>query len=105
MSESTTRFSEDVYALVAQIPAGKVMSYGQIAALCGHPGAARVVGQIAHFGPSDLPWQRVVNANGGMARGFWPGGPEGQAKMLVNEGIKINHLKLRIEEYRWWPTR
>ena len=60
-------FKIAVHALVAQIPPGKVMSYGQIAALCGHPGAARVVGQIAHFGPSDVPWQRVVNARGGMA--------------------------------------
>ena len=99
------KFRDDVYKLVADIPVGHVMSYGQIAALCGHPGAPRVVGQIAHFGPSDLPWQRVVNTSGGMATAFWPGGPDGQAQMLTNEGIEIKNNKLNIEQYRWWPTK
>lgn len=98
-------FKEAVYALVAQIPAGKVMSYGQIAALCGHPGAARAVGQIAHFGPSDLPWQRVVNASGGMARGFWPDGPEGQARMLQAEGAVLRNNKVTMKESVWWPKK
>lgn len=81
------------------------MTYGQLAALCGHPGAARVVGQIAHFGPSDLPWQRVVNAKGGMAIGFWPDGPAGQARMLTEEGIILKNEKLNVEEYLWWPKK
>ncbi len=79
------------------------MSYGQIAALCGHPGAARVVGQIAHFGPSDLPWQRVVNASGGMASGFWPDGPAGQARMLAAEGAQLHNDKVNMKESVWWP--
>lgn len=98
------KFSNDIYELVSQIPAGYVMTYGQIAALCGHPGAARVVGQIAHFGPSDLPWQRVVNAKGGLAAGFTPDGRAGQARMLKNEGIIVNNETINITEYLWWPT-
>lgn len=98
-------FRDAVYSMVGQIPAGKVMTYGQLAALCGHPGAARVVGQIAHFGPSELPWQRVVNAKGGMAIGYWPDGPAGQARMLANEGIVIKNEKLDIKEYSWWPKK
>ncbi len=98
-------FKGAVYALVAEIPPGKVMSYGQIAALCGHPGAARVVGQIAHFGPSELPWQRVVNASGGMANGFWPDGPDGQARMLESEGIKLKNNKVNMKESVWWPKK
>jgi alkylated DNA nucleotide flippase Atl1 len=42
------QFREKVYAIVAQIPKGRVMTYGQIAALCGSPRAARIVGGIAH---------------------------------------------------------
>jgi len=80
------------------------MTYGQIAALCGHPGAARVVGQVAHFGPPDLPWQRVVNAKGGLAAGFVPDGRSGQARMLEKEGIIIKDGVLNIKEYLWWPT-
>src|SRR5688500_4011557 len=66
-------FKEQIYHLVAQIPQGRLMTYGQIAALCGRPRAAWEVGQIAHFGPPELPWQRVVNKQGGLAKG-WPGG-------------------------------
>ncbi len=62
-------FKNRVFAIVAQIPKGKVMTYGQIAALCGAAWAAWEVGQIANHGPSDLPWQRVVNKQGGLARG------------------------------------
>ncbi len=100
-----SQFRDAVYALVAQIPPGKVMSYGQIAALCGHPGAARAVGQIAHFGPSELPWQRVVNASGGIARGFWPDGPDGQARMLEAEGATLRNSKVSMKESLWWPKK
>jgi len=96
-------FKEAVYGLVANIPNGRVMTYGQIAALAGSPGGARVVGQIAHFGPSTLPWHRVVNARGGMASGYVPGGPNGQAITLINEGITINNNILNLKEYIWWP--
>lgn len=96
-------FKQQIYDLVARIPKGKVMTYGQIAALCGSPGAARVVGQVAHFGPEGLPWHRVVNASGGMARGFWPGGPDGQAQLLVEEKIIVQGNKLKLDEYIWWP--
>src|SRR4051812_33369308 len=75
---SVSRVDEDfknrVYGLVAQIPQGKVMTYGQIAVLCGAAWAAWEVGQLAHFGPTDLPWQRVVNKQGGLARGYVPDG-------------------------------
>lgn len=99
------KFKDAIIALVGQIPSGKVMTYGQIAALCGHPGAARVVGQVAHFGDTNLPWHRVVNVSGGMANGFVPNGPEYQAKLLIEEGVVVNNLKLNIEGYLWWPKK
>ncbi len=60
MQRVDSEFKERVYALVAQIPKGRVMTYGQIAALAGAAYAAWEVGQIAHTGPPDLPWQRGV---------------------------------------------
>lgn len=82
-------FKESVYEIVADIPKGRVMYYGQIAALCGQPRASRIVGQLAHYGPSDLPWHRVVMKSGSMAGGF-PGGMEHQKALLVSEGISIS---------------
>ena len=60
MEEISSDFRSRVYAVVASIPRGRVMSYGQIAALTGNPRAARIVGGVAHFGDPDLPWQRVL---------------------------------------------
>lgn len=58
---------ERIYEEVAKIPAGKVMSYGQVAKLAGMtPGAARVVGWALKALPdaNTIPWQRVVNREG-----------------------------------------
>ena len=78
------------------------MTYGQIAVLCGSPRAARIVGGIAHFGPSDLPWQRVVNKQGGLASGYY-GGKEGHKKDLEAEGIEVKEYKVDVEKLIWWP--
>jgi methylated-DNA-protein-cysteine methyltransferase-like protein len=88
MPELDKQFRERVFALVAQIPKGRVMTYGQIAGLCGNARAARIVGGIAHFGPPDLPWQRVVNKRGGLAAGYY-GGREGHKKDLQAEGVEV----------------
>lgn len=82
-------FKDKVQTIVAQIPEGKVMSYGQIAALAGSPRAARQVGQVAKYGNADLPWQRVVKKDGFMAGGF-PGGMGVQQAMLEAEGLEFN---------------
>jgi methylated-DNA-protein-cysteine methyltransferase-like protein len=82
-------FRELVEILVAQIPPRRVMTYGQLAALCGNARAARIVGGIAHFGDPDLPWQRVVNKHGGLASGY-PGGREGHKQVLEAEGIEVD---------------
>jgi methylated-DNA-protein-cysteine methyltransferase-like protein len=96
--------SELVYELVAQIPGGRVMTYGQIAALCGSPRAARIVGGIAHFGPEELPWHRVVNKQGGLA-GAFPGGRSAQAQMLESEGVSVSRdYVVKVESLMWWPS-
>ena len=89
MSRVDPDFNKWVYELVAQIPRGRLMTYGQIAALCGAAWAAWEVGQIAHTGPSDLPWQRVVNKHGGLAAGY-PGGKEGHRHVLEAEGFLVS---------------
>jgi methylated-DNA-protein-cysteine methyltransferase related protein len=87
---------------VAQIPAGKVMTYGQLAVLCGSPRAARIVGGIAHYGDPDLPWQRVVNRHGSLANGY-PGGKAGHAEALEAEGFIVTNYAVDIERHLWRP--
>lgn len=97
-------FKERVYALVAQIPKGRVMTYGQIAALSGAAWAAWEVGQIAHTGPDDLPWQRVVNKKGSLASGYPGGGREKHRAILEDEGIVVNDTyEVDVESLLWRP--
>jgi len=92
-----------VEALVAQIPIGRVMTYGQLAALAGNAGAARIVGGIAHFGDPALPWQRVVNKQGGLAAGY-PGGRAAHAEHLRAEGVPVSpDYYVNVSELLWWP--
>lgn len=79
------------------------MTYGDVAALCGHPYAARQVGGIAHFGPSELPWHRVVNRFGDCASGYY-GSKAGHQKMLEAEGIEVKDFQIvGFKERRWRP--
>jgi methylated-DNA-protein-cysteine methyltransferase-like protein len=97
------QFRDKVYEIVEQIPKGRVMSYSQIAALAGASWAAWEVGQIAHSGPSNLPWQRVVNKNGGLARGY-PGGMNGHKADLEAEGVAVeDDYRVDIERLLWRP--
>lgn len=98
-----SNFRERVEALVAQIPVGKVMTYGQLAALCGSPRSARIVGGVAHYGDPDLPWQRVVNRQGGLASGY-PGGKAGHAEALQAEGYEITDYAVDIDVCLWRPA-
>lgn len=98
------QFKERVYALVATIPPGRLMTYGQLAALCGEPHAAWEVGQIAHNGPTDLPWQRVVNKQGGLAVGWPNGGQAAHRAVLEAEGVEVGEdFRVDIARLQWWP--
>lgn len=105
MREVDGTFRQRVEAVVAQIPVGRVMTYGQIAALCGNARAARIVGGIAHFGDPDLPWQRVVNKQGGLAAGY-PGGRAGHKQVLEAEDFTVSDdYQVNVKELLWWPPQ
>lgn len=97
-------FKERVYAIVSGIPYGKVMTYGDIAGLAGHAYAARQVGGLAHFGPTELPWHRVVNRKGEMTSGYY-GGKVGQRSVLEAEGVQFadNFQIVNFDLLRWRP--
>jgi methylated-DNA-protein-cysteine methyltransferase related protein len=99
-------FKQRVYDIVAQIPKGRVMTYGQIAAYCGAAWAAWEVGQIAHTGPTGLPWQRVVNKKGGLAAGWPGGGRDAHRALLEAEGVAISEDDtVNVNELLWHPDQ
>ena len=96
-------FRDRVCELIAQVPIGQVTTYGDLAAFAGQAAAARVVGGVAHHGPTDLPWHRLVNRFGGLAAGYH-GGREVQRQLLEAEGIVVdNFIVVDFESRRWRP--
>lgn len=104
----TDNFRAQVMKLVKQIPAGKVATYGQIARLAGHPRAPRQVGRMLYGiknSDGDVPWQRVLNAQGGLST-WRVGSGEIQQALLKSEGIVFNaegHCDLK--RFQWQPER
>lgn len=98
-----------IYAVVAQVPKGRVATYGQIAELAGLPRRARLVGYAlsALAAGNRLPWHRIVNAKGQIsARG--DGGIDSaaqvQRKRLEREGIHFDaNGTISLAQYRWHP--
>ncbi len=88
---SLSAFATAIYEVVAAIPAGDVMTYGEVAAEAGHPGAARGVG-AAMRASQGLPWWRVVN----WSLGISTDPPERQADLLRAEGWDIDPITHRL---------
>ena len=81
-------FAKNVYKLVNQIPYGRVMTYGQIAAVLGLPRCAQYVGWALHWADQEkVPYQRVLNRFGGLAGGYPDGGRDRHRIDLAEEGI------------------
>lgn len=95
---------EEVEAIVSKIPKGRVMTYGQIAALAGYPRAARAVGGVAHYGDVNISWHRVVNQRGRLAIGY-PGGRRAQGRALRAEGVGVSSdYYVPVKKLLWWPS-
>lgn len=96
-------FRSTIYRLMARVPAGQVTTYGDLAGLAGHANASRIVGGMAHYGPTELPWHRLVNRFGGLASGYH-GGREVQEQLLAAEGVTCtNFIVDEFKERRWQP--
>ena len=80
---------ERIYAVVRQIPQGRVATYGMIAQLAGNPKWSRAVGYALHSNPAPgiIPCRRVVNRFGGLAPAFAFGGEDAQRSLLEAEGV------------------
>ena len=94
------QFFEQVYAILPQIPKGRVVSYGQIARLLGYPRAARQVGRAMRCCPGHLPWQRVVMADGAVAGGVFA---EIRRATLEAEGVTfLSDGRVDMKKHGWF---
>ena len=104
-------YNAQVYGIVRQIPVGRAMTYGQIAAVIPPPAGVdpatyarlspRWVGTAMAQCPDGIPWQRVINSQGKVSPrpGF---GPTVQRKLLEQEGVAFDeHDRVDLKKYGW----
>jgi len=97
-------FYEMVYDIVEKIPAGTVVTYGDIAKMLGRPHAARFVGYAmsAVCETDNRPWHRVTFSDGRLWDGKWE---QVQRKLLTAEGVDFTpDGHINVKKYRWQPT-
>ena len=99
-----------IYQVTRRIPKGRVATYGQVAALAGLPGHARLAGYALFNLPEHLdgevPWQRVINARGEISYSeSRRGGDFLQRELLEQEGVEFNERgKVDLGRYGWKPS-
>jgi methylated-DNA-protein-cysteine methyltransferase-like protein len=105
-SATKSGFFARVYALVARVPRGRVVTYGQVARLLGAPRAARMVGWAMHGNPhgSRVPCHRVIQQGGSLSPNFCPADPGRQRRLLEREGVAFR-LDGRVDlvRHQWVP--
>ena len=91
-----------VFDYLAQIPKGKVVTYGQIAKALGNPHLCRYVGNVLHANSDGerYPCYKVVNSRGALSSRYAFGGLEGQKRRLEAEGIRVENGRVDLSEYQ-----
>lgn len=96
-------YKEKVYHYLTLIPAGKVVTYGQIGEYLGNKKLCRVVGNILHNNPDPIghPCFKVVNSKGELAYNFGGGGIKVQKMRLEKDGVEVHNNKVDLKKYQW----
>jgi methylated-DNA-protein-cysteine methyltransferase-like protein len=103
------RFNPSVYWATLHVPVGKVVSYGDVAAIIGAPRAARQVGYAlaalspdpADFFGQRVPWWRVIRGDGSIALQGDPGRGPLQATLLRADGVVVSDMRVDMGTFRW----
>jgi methylated-DNA-protein-cysteine methyltransferase-like protein len=97
-------YNERVFEIVRRIPAGHVMTYGQLAEILGEGYTARTVGFVMNKADESVPWHRVINAQGACSTGRILLPLNKQQRMLEAEGVEFNARdRCDLGRYRWTP--
>lgn len=88
---------------IASIPPGRVSSYGQVAAIAGLPGRARLVARTLRYVPDDrhVPWFRVLRSDGGIAFPEGSSGYNEQSRLLRREGVEVVRGRVDVSRFGW----
>jgi methylated-DNA-protein-cysteine methyltransferase related protein len=105
-NQADNDYRERVFRIGRMIPAGRVMTYGQIAEILGEGYTPRTVGFVMHSSNDKTPWHRVINAQGGCSTRGLVLPHDKQQRMLEAEGIAFNeHGRCSLERYVWIPKQ
>lgn len=100
-------FARRVVVVVRRIPRGRVATYGQVAAACGSPRAARQVGWILRHAHEHCPWQRVINREGRLSIVHPYLTPTHQASLLRKDDVRVTKRGgvywVDLGKYLWKP--
>ena len=110
MSRFRDKFDHQVWQVVAAIPPGRVMGYGEVARAAGFPRYSRMVSAALGRCPEPLPWFRVVRSNRTLAFEVGSSSYREQAQLLKQEGIRFDGLKIieldtvdNLDRILWGP--
>lgn len=109
MSRFHDKFDYRVWQVVAAIPAGRVMGYGEVARAAGFPRYSRMVSAALGRSPEPLPWYRVVRSNRTLAFEVGSSAYREQAQLLKREGVRFDGLKIieadddSLDRILWGP--
>ena len=98
-------YQERVFEIVRRIPAGRVMTYGQLAGMLGRGYTPRTVGFVMHNAGDTVPWHRVINSQGACSTGRVVLPPDKQQRLLEAEGVEFNAKgRCDLARHRWTPA-
>lgn len=94
-----------ILTVIAQIPPGKVATYGQIASLAGLPRRARLVGRVLKTcADPKIPWYRVVNSRGEISLRSGSECQQVQYEALLEEGVEFDiRRRIDLSRFQWHP--
>jgi methylated-DNA-protein-cysteine methyltransferase related protein len=96
----------NILAVVRRIPAGRVATYGQIATLAGFARQPRLAGYALRHAPHDVPWHRVINAQGRISLRAQSDSVRRQRKLLEVEGVRFDGTgRVELKRYQWRPRK
>jgi methylated-DNA-protein-cysteine methyltransferase-like protein len=94
---------DKIYTVMANIPPGKVASYGQVAAMAGLLNNARLVGRLLKLMPKDssIPWHRVINSQGKISFPEGTAQYQKQYQLLQSEGLIFKNGRVNMRQFQW----